>query len=57
MFCRTKKGLLEKYIEEADKVYFQIDVSDEHVKKIEKQRLTTGLALNRRLEEFRELVQ
>lgn len=42
-------------IEDADKTYFHIDVGDEHVKKIERHRLSIGLALNKLLKEYREI--
>lgn len=55
-YTENRQKLVEQYIEDADKTYFQIDVRDEHVKIIEKHRLSTGLALNRLLKEYREML-
>jgi len=55
-YAENRQRLVEQYIEEADKTFFQIDVRDEHVKKIEKHRLSTGLALNILLKEYREML-
>lgn len=55
-YAENRQKLVEQYIKEADKTYFQIDVVDEHVKKIEKHRLSTGLALNRLLMAYREML-
>ena len=55
-YAENRQKLVEQYIKEADKTYFQIDVVDEHVKKIEKHRLSIGLALNRLLKEYREML-
>jgi Predicted transcriptional regulator containing an HTH domain and an uncharacterized domain shared with the mammalian protein Schlafen len=56
-YVENRRMLVAQYIEEVDKTYFQIDVRDEHVKNIEKQRLSSGLALNRLLKEYRELLK
>lgn len=55
-YAENRQKLVEQYINEADKTYFQIDVGDEHIKKIEKHRLSTGLALNRLLKAYREML-
>jgi len=55
-YAENRQRLVEQYIKDADKTYFQIDVSDEHVKKIEKHRISTGLAFNRLLKEYREML-
>jgi hypothetical protein len=53
-YVESKQKLVEQYIQEADKTYFQINVGDAHVQKIERHRLSTGLALNKLLKEYRE---
>ncbi len=55
-YAENRQKLIEQYIKEADKICFQIDVGDEHVKKIERHRLSTGLALNRLLKGYREML-
>lgn len=53
-YVDNKQSALEQYMIDADKVYYSIECGDEHIKKIEKHRLSSGLALNRLLDEFRE---
>lgn len=52
-YVENKQKALEQYMLDADKEYYTIDCGDEHVKKIERHRLSSGLALNRLLVEFR----
>lgn len=54
-YVENKQKLIEEYISEADKDYYTIDAENERVKKIERHRLSTGLALNRLLQEYREM--
>jgi hypothetical protein len=52
-YIENKQKVLEQYISDADKIYFEIDIGKERVNRIQKHRLSTGLALNKLLEEFR----
>ena len=55
-YAENKQKVVEQYIAEADKDYYSIDVGSEKAKRIEKQRLSTGLALNKLLQVFREVL-
>jgi hypothetical protein len=54
-YLEGNQEMIELYISEADKGYFQIDTDNELEAKECKYRLATGLALNRALNEFKEL--
>lgn len=52
-YVENKQKVIEQYIIEADKVYYSIEAENGRVKRVERHRLSTGLALNRLLQEFR----
>ncbi len=54
-YIENKQDLIESYIVEADKRYYEIDTSNEMYAKECKRRLSTGLAFNKALQEFRTL--
>jgi len=54
-YVENNQDLIESYIIEADKRYYEIDTSNEMYAKECKRRLSTGLALNKALQEFRTL--
>lgn len=54
-YVENKQDLIESYIAEADKRYYEIDTRNEMYAKECKRRLSTGLALNKALQEFRTL--
>lgn len=55
LYIENKQDLIESYIVEADKRYYEIDTSNKKYAKECKRRLSTGLALNKALQEFRTL--
>ena len=54
-YIENKQKIVEQYIAEADKAYYSIDAGSTRVKRVERYQLSTGLALNKLLHEFREL--
>ena len=54
-YIEKDQKVVEQYVEEADKVYFSIETDNDRVARIEKHRLSTGLALNRLLQEYRSI--
>lgn len=54
-YVENKQSLIESYIVEADKKFYEINTNNELEAKECKRRLSTGLALNRALQEFRAL--
>jgi hypothetical protein len=53
-YIESNQKIIEYYLNEADKKYFTIDTSNKMEAKSCKHRLSTGLALNNALQEFRE---
>lgn len=53
-YIEVNHGIIESYINEADKVYFNVDTDNKLEVKASKHRLSTGLALNKALCEFRK---
>ncbi|MFL0250623.1 helix-turn-helix domain-containing protein [Clostridium neuense] len=54
-YVESNQAMVESYINKADEVYFQVDTNNKLEAKTYKHRLSTGLALNRILKEFRKL--
>lgn len=54
-YIENKQSVVEQYIAEADNAYFSIDTGNDREKRIEKYRLSTGLALKKLLQEFRQM--
>jgi hypothetical protein len=53
-YVENKQAVMEQYVAEADKIYFIVDTGNKREERIYKHRLSTGLALNKLLQEFRE---
>lgn len=53
-YLESDQQIVEYYLTEADKTYFAIDTSNKMEAKVCKHRLSTGLALNRVLQQFKE---
>ena len=54
-YVENKQNLIESFIDEADERFYEIDTSNEREFKECKRRLSTGLVLNKALQEFRTL--
>ena len=55
-YVENKQKGIEQYIVEADKAYYSIVAENERVNRIERHRLSTGLALNKLLKEYRQIL-
>lgn len=53
-YLEGNQQIIECYLTEADKIYFTIDTNNKIEAEVCKHRLSTGLALNKALKEFRE---
>jgi hypothetical protein len=52
-YIENNQKLVEKYLKETNEVYFSIDASNDRIKRIEKFKLSTGLALKKLLRKYR----